>query len=83
MKLLGDTAVDLRVFDVTRELRGSDRFHARGPQSQEPIHVHVRVRPYTEVLPDTAPAGRSIRSARASHPGPDRRPVGTMLDCYL
>ena len=49
---------------------------ARPIQSDEAIHVRVRVRQYAEAVPE-------VRQAGSGGPDLGRLPVGSVLDCYM
>lgn len=69
-------AVDLPGLYVTCRTRGPRAERPWSVDSQEPIHVRIRVR-----QPDEAALGSlQLRSGR---PAFDRLPVGTLLDCYM
>jgi hypothetical protein len=76
MKLIVVNGIDFRSLDYTSKVHGPFVRCADDTQPREPIHVQVRVRQYTDTLPE-------LRRAGASSPNPGRLPVGTILDCYV
>jgi hypothetical protein len=76
MKLIAGDGTDLQGLGYTSRVHPPFVPRAGDTPPQEPIHVQVRIRQYTDVLPD-------LRRTPASSPNPARLPVGTVLDCYL
>jgi hypothetical protein len=76
MKLMAGNSTDSQGLGYTSKVYRPFVLRAGTPQSQEPIHVQVRIRQYADALPD-------LRWTPASTSNPGRLPVGTMLDCYV
>lgn len=76
MKLIAGNGTDLQGLGYTSQVHRPFVLCACDTPPQEPIHVHVRVRQYADMLP-------ALRWTHAGSPNPSRLPVGTVLDCYL
>ena len=68
--------IDLDLSHSVDRVRGLYGDNSRVAGSQEPVHVHVRIRQYGDSLP-------GIPQTRTERPDFGRLPVGSNLDCYV
>lgn len=76
VNLMGLQCVDRNLLPPAERLCGHRTDGPRVAESQEPIHVHVRVREY-------GGCRQGISLASSAKPDLARMPVGTLLDCYV